>query len=259
MSMDPDLRRKLAALTAERSYSDGAMDLGPSGGDVAFAAALQAIDNTMLPRDLIFSVGATGVTLRVSGRRLRALLRVEGDLATPAGVLDQLLTTAQPDTLAAVGDVMRKLTALPGTLTLTRVSAPALGGASDAGVTVSALSDVWAIDLDAKPPTDIERFCLALGTNLRAMAVIKDGAVVTGLGDDSLLSELKSLWAGEVSEFDPTFAAFKPLESKNMIVSRQGLLPGGELACYVKLHKISILAAISVQSMAEIATAWRHV
>lgn len=257
MSLDPDIRRKLAALTAQRSFSDGAMDLGASGDAVSFAAAVQAIDNTMLPRNLVFSVGPASVTLSVSGRRLRALVDVTGGIPVPEGLLGKLLTATQADDVRAVGAVMQRLVSMEGNLRLARVAASSSGGAADAGVAVSVLCKSWGVDLDAKPPSDIERFCLALGKDLRAMGVIKDGEMNTGLGKENLVAELKQLWAGNVAEFDPTLSAFGISERKNVTVTLEGLLSGGETLCFVKLDKVMIFAAVSPASLGRISAAWR--
>lgn len=256
MSDDSDLLRKLAALTAERKFDGGAMDLGPSGGDTALAEVLQVIDNTMLPRHLVFSVGPTSVTLSVSGRRLRALIAVQGDVSAQPDLHSKLLTVAEPASLMAVGDVLRELTAKHGTLYVTRLAAQSVDGASDTGVSVSQLVGAWDVDLTSKPPTHIEQFCLALGADLLAMAVIKDGNVNAGLGNEVLLAQVKQVWSDHAADFCPGSAMVGAELPNNLIILRQGLITGDADLLFVKLQDISVLSAVSSGKIASVTAAW---
>ncbi len=260
MSPDPDMQRILDALTAERVFVDGAMDLGEAGSDVALAAAIKLIDTIVLPRVLEFRVGDTALSLDIGGRRLRSLVSTEGQLPDLSAAQGHLLSSERSELVAALGAGMRSLILREGRLHVSRhPSQGSDGGAVDGGLSVNALAEAWEIDLDARPPTPIEQFCLTLGQDLKAMLVIKAGAEQTGLGDAALQGTLRALLAGQVAEFDPSFAVFTTADSRHMIFCQQGLLPGGLGLCFVKINEISILSAISVTGIAQIAPIWQSI
>lgn len=260
MNIDAEMQRVLDALTTERVFVDGAMDLGEAGSELALVEAVKLIDTIVLPRVLEFRVGDTSLSLEVGGRRLRCLVSHEGQLPDLRAVRGHLLSGEQPERIAALGAGLRSLILREGRLLVSRHT-PQTGsdGVVDGGLPVSALAEAWEIDLDARPPTPVEQFCLALGQNLKAMLVIKAGAITTGLGDESLQSALKTLWGGQVAGFDPSFAVFAAPVNQDMIFCHCGLLPDDLVLGFVKINEISILAAISVADPGQIAAIWQGI
>jgi len=97
------LARKLAALTATETFQGKAMILCKSGQPAAMSYVLQAIDGTMLLRDVVFSVADQSLTLRISGKRVIGVLAASGDLQVPASALGQPLAADDTATLDLLG------------------------------------------------------------------------------------------------------------------------------------------------------------
>jgi len=254
--MTKDLERKLAALAGEGSFEAGAMQLGPSGDPSAMAAILNAIDDTMLPRHMVFAVGASSVTLSVAGKRLRTVVHASDDLKAPPALVGQLLATDDVDALSQLGNILSALTSGEGTLTLARQVAPAAAGQADAGVAVKTLISLWDVDPDATPPTKYEIFVQNLGSSILSGAEIVGKKLINPVGDAGFISAMETANKGGFAKLRQDHATLLKADSSDQIIVVPGLLPDGAVLCEVKFSVTNMLMAISAEAMPDIAAAW---
>jgi len=133
MSDNPQLTIKLEALIRDAAFEDGTMVLGPAGSPEATELMLLAIDITMLPRDIVFAVGMSFVTLAVSGKRVRQLVEASADIPTE-GLLGRALDREDTAGVQSLAAALQALLSLEGTLTLKRLPLSAAIEAGSAGI-----------------------------------------------------------------------------------------------------------------------------
>ncbi|MCY4335998.1 MAG: hypothetical protein OXC60_15170 [Litoreibacter sp.] len=188
--MTDDLEKKLTALTDPAKFDAGAMVLGPAGTEATSAAMLHAIDNTILPCKIVFSIGASSITLAAGGRRLRSCLEASDDLNAPSDALGTTLSSEEQDALIKTGKLINELLRKDGALLMKRHVESASTGQSDAGVGVKTLAELWGVDLDAAPPTQFEAFETALGDSFIA-SIETDGTARTETRGDASTADTR--------------------------------------------------------------------
>lgn len=254
--MTDDLQRKLATLTGDASFDAGAMQLGPSGDPSAMTAILNAIDDTMLPRHMVFAVGASSVTLSVAGKRLRSVVAATSDLKPAAGLVGQLLATEDEKALSQLEAMLSKLTNAEGTLTLIRKVEPSGAGQADAGVGVKTLMSLWNVDPDAVPPTEFERFAQKLGGLILGGAETDGLSLLNPIGDVKFVNSLETANKDQFAKIRQDHDVIVKIKEKARLLVVPGLLPDEALLCSVIVNDINMLLAVSANSAPEIADAW---
>ena len=253
------LQRKLATLTRDASFDGGAMQLGPSGDPSAMTAILNAIDDTMLPRHMVFAVGASSVTLSVAGKRLRTVVAATDDLQPASGLVGQLLATEDEEALSQLGAMLTKLTSAEGTLTLTRNTEPSATGQADAGVGVSTLISLWNVDPDAVPPTEFERFAQKLGEMILAGAETDGQSLLNPIGDAGFVNALETANKDQFAKIRQDHDAIVKTKNEARLLVVPGLLPDDALLCSIIDNELNMLIAVSANGAPQIAGAWADI
>lgn len=181
---------------------------GPDGSPLG--PVLLEVDETMLPRTLIFERGAARLSLAAGNRRLISIKAVSGPAEAAAGPLIDVPLT-RPD-VALLGKLRDALaSALPGDGPITVRTEPAADGGVDfaAGTTAQALASAWGVDLAPDPaPSDTpaEALDTFLGTApslARAWIRLSSGGVADSGGDAAVLGRLKSFAdSADMAEID---------------------------------------------------------
>lgn len=257
--MTDDLQRKLATLTRDASFDGGAMQLGPSGDPSAMTAILHAIDDTMLPRHMVFAVGASSVTLSVAGKRLRAVVEATKDLKPASGLVGKMLATEDEKALSQLGDMLSQLTSAEGTLTLTRNVEPSATGQADAGVGVTTLISLWSVDPDAVPPTEFERFAQKLGEMILAGGEVDGESLLNPIGDARFVNALETANKDQFAKIRQDHNAIFRTNDKTRLLVVPGLLPDDALLCSFVVNELNMLVAVSANGAPQIAGAWADI
>jgi hypothetical protein len=250
------LKSKLAALINAGDFRDGVMHLGPSGNPAAMALILQAIDNTILQRNMTFSVGTSFVVLNVGGRRLRAFVAASDDLTAPTDLAVKPLSLEDKPALLEIGTLLEKLTIPTGSITLMRSNEPGSAGQPDAGIAIDMLTELWGVDPDAKPPTKHDIFIAALGSDFVASIDIADDGSSNPQGDLAICDLMEGSVLSQVEALELSLPA---LQARPCMAMLEGLLPDGMLTCLVKFDETATLVAVSPNAIAKIAIAWGRI
>ena len=252
MSDDPQLSGKIEALTQDAVFEDGAMVLGPAGAPETTQAMLRSIDMTMLPRDMVFAVGTSFVTLAVSGKRVRHVADTSPDLMAE-GLVGQPVNIDETDAVQSLATVLRALFAVEGVLTVKRQTASTALDAGTAGLGQQDLSKV----LGPAPVAVAGSVSTLMGDLYEVLggyAQIADGAITPVKGDADLAAALEAL--------GPKWAAVSQAHMRlrgtaaDSIVTLDGVLPGGSLAHFVSLKGAQVVMATAEGSLPEVALAW---
>lgn len=255
VKMSDDLKRKLAALTADNVFEKGSLNLGPTEDPAIMAALLGALDNTMMPRHLRFGVGETSVTLHVSGRRLRAMVDIQGIPDVVPDLTGKALSIDEKDDLTRLGDVLVRLVETPGTLTV--IGEPASEGTgSEAGVSVSALAELWEVSLDAQLMSVSERFAYQLQDVILAGGEIDESTVINVAGDPEFVDALQTIDLDDIATFREKYAAIGGERGDHDLVTLPGKLPGDALLSFVSLNETNMLVATAPNSLPQVSRAW---
>ena len=194
------LTQKLTALAAEDEvYVAGARVVSPDSGEVAFAALLREIDNIVLERTLVFTIGDTEISTIVAGRRLRGILDAPADIKGAAKVVGQVLTREEKATLKAAGQFLRALCDGSSRVTVRSKPAQAFGSSADAGILVNDLADIWNVDLDARPAPPLVRFMTANAASLSAYLYLESGRTSAEAAGNT--APLQAMWDDQVTAF----------------------------------------------------------
>lgn len=253
MSDDPQLTGKIGALMRENVFEDGAMVLGQAGSPEVTDAMLDAIDVTMLPRDVRFSVGSSFVTLAVSGKRVRHVTAVSDDLAAE-GLVGQAVNADDAETLKKLGVVLRALGAVDGKMTMARHPSSAALDVGNAGVGLRSLQKALG-PKPVKVTSSVSTLMGDLHDVLAGYAQIEGGTITPVKGAAELaeaLTALESKWA-EVSQ---AHNDLRGRAGKGSIVTLDGVLPDQALAHFVSLKGAQVVMATAKDSLAEVALAW---
>jgi hypothetical protein len=256
MSEKRQLAKKLAALTEDALFEGGAMRLGPGGDREALALILEAIDNTVLPRKLTFTVDGASVTLAVGGRRLSSVLATNGPVKADAKLVGTLLSNSETKALTKVHALLESVVTRNGAVMLTREEAEGRGGQSDTGVGVATLAEAWDIDPYAAALPRAERLIRSLGDDLVAHGRVEDSALKDEQGAPKIIKALTAILPSDilpkVAELDDLHKA----AGNDRCVTLEGLLPEDMLVSFVNVDGDTILLATVSDAWPQISVAW---
>lgn len=255
MSNNRELASKLAALSQQSEIEDGAIQMGDLTGAQMLRAVLEAIDNTMLPRQLVISAGDASAALSVGGRRLRSLIAVTGGLDVPEGLLGKQLTRDDKAELKSVAALLEQL-ATKGRLGVAREAVAQSGGQTDTGVGVTRLVELWGADPYAEPLPIIDGFIAALGDVMLAKKVLLPKGDADAVGAKALLKALDDGWEQGFKAVTEDHAKLYPASVGARCLTKEGLMKGGELVSYVELDDQALLVVTSADSWGKIASVW---
>jgi len=252
MSDDPQLGGKIEALIQDEMFEGGAMVLGPAGAPETTEAMLRAIDMTMLPRDMVFAVGTSFVTLAVSGRRVRHVTDASPDVMGD-GLVGQPVNVDDADHVQTLATALRALFALNGVLTMKRQTASAALDVGAVGIGQRGLGKVLG-PAPAAVTGSVSTLMGDLYDVLGGYAQLADGVITPVKGDADMTAALGALgpkWAA-VSQ------AYTRLRGPgaDRILTLDGVLPGGALAHFVSLKGAQVVIATAHGSLPEVASAW---
>lgn len=253
MTDDSQLTAKVDALIRDEVFEDGAMLLGDAGTPEATSAMLESIDMTMLPRDVVFCVGASFVTLAISGKRVRHVTAASDDLEAQ-DLVGQPVNVDDTDTLQKLASVLRALTALDGKLTMARQPISTALDGGNVGVGLRGLSKV----LGAKPAKVVSSVSTLMGDLhevLGGYAQISDGAITPVKGKAALkkaFSALEAQWA----DLSKAHNKLRGRADQDVLLTLDGVLPNDALGHFVSLKGSQVVMATAKGSLADVAKAW---
>jgi hypothetical protein len=192
------LSEKIAKLAEAPAPAPEGRVLATGADGTTLAAILREVDETVLPRRLIFRRGEGTLTLAAGNRRLISVDTAEGPGAGEAAdILGVALT--QPD-VAMLGQLRVALTAgLPGHDPILVTIAPPTDDKVDfaAGTTAVALASAWGVDIsdpeasETKPADPMDTFFGAAPSLASAWLRITSGEIADAGGDEALLDRLR--------------------------------------------------------------------
>lgn len=229
------------------------MQLGPAKSPTAMAGILQAIDTTILPRLVTFSVDEMSVAFNVGGRRLRACLSASDALKPPKGVVGEALSIDDPKPVQNLGKLLQKLLATEGELTMQRTDALSASDKSDAGIGADSLAEIWGVDLDAEPPSPLEHFIALLGGDLLASVEIDGEAVRNPTGDAAVIMLMEKAILPSLIDLEAQLTAVPD------ILVMDGMLAEDALVALVTLGDVRAMVATAANSYASVASAWSRI
>lgn len=229
MSDQSAIAIKLAALAAKDCpFTDGQRvinhDLPP------LPAILREIDDTVLERTLVFSIGAATVHAVAAGRRLRGIVQISGDAPGKDRVVGVVLSQEDGETLGAVGAILTHLCASAPTITVRSDAVRPLGSSAEAGVSTTVLANAWGVDLDAKPLPPLSRFLTANAAHIIASFYVADGQSPQTTGD---AIALQAIWDVQVIPFRKRHKSVVGKLEGPMLICLEGALDGQPLAMAV--------------------------
>lgn len=196
-----DVRRladRIAQLAASDRAPPGGRRLAPGPDGAPLAPILREIDETVLPKSLVFRRGDAMLTLSAANRRMISLDAAEGPGAKPAqAILGRALT--QPD-VALLGKLRDALTSgLPGKAPIMVVATAPDKNSADfaAGTTAAALASAWGVDLapapspETDPLSELDAFMATAPSLARAWMRLASGIMTEAGGDKALVALLK--------------------------------------------------------------------
>lgn len=229
MSDQTAIATKLAALAAQgEPFKDGHRVI--SHDLPALAAILREIDDTVLERTLVFGIGATAVHAVVAGRRLRGIVEISTELQRMDAVVGQVLSREDPETLAALGAILKQLCATAPNVTVHSAPARALGSSAEAGVSTAVLASAWDIDPAAKPQSPMARLLTANALHITASLHVVDGQPPQTTGD---ATALQTVWGTQVTSFRKRHKSLLGKQDGPMLVCLKNALPDQGLALVV--------------------------
>ncbi|KJZ19163.1 hypothetical protein [Loktanella sp. S4079] len=254
MSDTSTIANKLAALLADNQvFVGGSRIIAQGGAPAPLAAVLNEVDATVMERTLVFGIDDVNVSMIVSGRRLRGIVDVSGNLPEAANVIGKVLSRDEPEILQAAGDLMLLLCASANRVTVRSQPAQPLGASSEAGISANGLAKLWHIDLDAKPVALIERFLTANSADMSAYLYVSNGAVAKTVGDVAMLD---ALWSTQVAEFRKRHRAVHPKkEGPRLICLSEPLGEGTTVAVAVDGNDVGVFSYKPSQ-MPKLISAW---
>lgn len=253
MSDDPQLTGKLDALIQDATFEDGAMVVGPAGTPETTEGMLQAIDVTMLPRDLIFAVGASFITLAVSGKRVRQVTEASADVPTD-GFLGQALDTEDSAGTEALAAALQALNGLKGNLTLKRLPMAAAIEAGAAGIGRGSLGKLLQPEMPHLE-SSISTVMGDLYEVLLGYAQI-EGKTITPVKGDATLAEAFTALEGTWAKVSAEHQRLRTGTDADTLITLDGVLPEGALAHFVTFKGSQVVIATSAGSLAQVAQTW---
>ena len=233
------------------------------GSDALLASLVAEIDETILPRRLIF-VTSTGVELHmaVANRRLQALLSPAPELPGAKDLADVAFIDGQDPNLALLGGLLRGTFEQAQSVRIDARRLQAGAFDPDVGAPSSGLSKAWGVqivEVRAKEPAEIIDFFLNQISDDDAEAWLRiEGENVTDqAGSAERLTEL-----GEQAAvfLDSYFGKFDALFSQDEPATATVVAPdnaGQTAAFFVEIGGLSAFVAAKPARVAALATIWQ--
>ncbi|MEM9427098.1 MAG: hypothetical protein AAGA06_10395 [Pseudomonadota bacterium] len=257
MSEFARLEEKLAKLRQRERAAGEGRKLRGIGADALLAAIVTEIDETILPRRLVFETPAGAVHLAVANRRLQALLPPAPE-AFPAALAGHALPDVEDPAVAALGDalksVLEQVEGLP--VSATRLT-EAFG--SDIGVPAEQLPRVWTVaeSMALRPDETLTQFLSGLDDAVAWLRI--DGEEIAAHGGpeaavEALTAQAAVFLDGYFSKFDVAFR--QPSYSCGTLISPGD---GGATALlFVEIAALSAIISAPSASILSIATTWQR-
>lgn|GEM_PF-3394324 len=252
------LAERIRKLAGSEASSPEGRELPPGPDGSPLAAILREVDETILPRSLVFRRGEGRLVVSAANRRLLMVDTAEGpDAAAATDIVGRPLT--QPD-VALLGRLRDALvSALPGNDPIRVRPAPASGAAGDfaAGTTAVALASAWGIDLataTGNDPADaVEDFLGTAPSLSRAWLRLDAGMVTETGGDQALTARLRDFAdSADMAELD-----MLPDANRSRFIAI-GRAPGdGDCLIFVSDKAEAALLLIPAESLDSARTSWR--
>lgn len=266
MKRDPVLARKIAALTAKDSFDGRALRLGTAGQTDSLTLLLNAVDDTMLQRDAVFAVGASHVTLRVSGKRVQAVLAASDDLAAPADLIDVPLNARAPEAVLQTAQLLERLVRQSGTLTLERRTPASTVTIPDAGVGSQMLARTLAPDeAPAAPPAEqpagqsqspIQLLADACAPVADAFITLANGDVETVSGSEDAIEALQTALDTHWDAFEEAHDPFVGDEENTLLRVLTACAPNGQALVVAILGSDQALGLVHANGVGTVAEGW---
>ncbi|SHG67310.1 hypothetical protein [Marivita hallyeonensis] len=250
------LARKLNALTSQDTFDGKALHLGRSGEPDSLARLLQGIDDTMLERDAVFSVGDISATLRISGKRVHKLVAASDDLNAPTEVLNVPLRSEEPETITRLGEVLKALVEKDGILKIERRLVQGAPEKTGSGVGIQVLSDHWNADPAPRVAAPMDHFLEHVAPHATTLIALTDGEIETVTGDDTAIVQLQEVLGPDWQSFEDEHARFLASDQNiNMrILDRFG--PNGQSLLFSVIDNRQCIALVGTDAVPQIVAAW---
>ncbi len=251
------LEEKLAKLRQrERAVGEG-RKLRGVGADALLAAIVTEIDETILPRRLIFETPGGAVHLAVANRRLQALLAPAPE-TLPEALEGHALPDVEDPALAELGQALKALLADAEAVPVSAIRLTETFG-SDIGVPAEQLPRVWTVaeTVGANPQDVLDRFLSALDPKTVAWLRIQGEEVAAHGGPDEAVAALTEQAAvfldGYFSKFD---VAFREASFACGTLISPGT--GGDTGLlFVEIESLSAIVSAPSADILSIATGWQ--
>lgn len=256
------LENTLAKLRLREMAAGEARKLRGVDNDTLLASLIAEVDETILPRRLIFTTQAGAeVHLAVANRRLQALLSPAPDLAGANDLADVAFVDGQDPNLAVLGGVLRG--AFEGSQIVTIQARRIAAGTFDADVGAPApgLAKVWGVQVveaRVREPSEILDEFLSQITDEDAEAWLRiEGENVTDQGGEAerltQLGEQAAVFLDSYfSKFDALF--FEEGATATVIAPNES---GKAAAIFVEIGGISAFVAAKKGRFAVLAQNWQ--
>lgn len=257
------LENVLVKLLRREKAAGEARKLRGVDGNALLASVVSEIDETILPRRLIFKNGdGTEVHLAVANRRLQALLSPSPEIPGARELADVAILDGQDENLAALGEVLHGLLeqAQPIMIDARRLQAGAFD--ADVGAPSTGLSKAWGVEVvDTRPkvPSEILDLFLSQITDEDAEAWLRiEGENVTDqAGSAERLTDLGEQAAvfldGYFSKFD---VLFSDDGNATATIVAPGA-PGHTAALFVEYAGLSAFVAAKPTRVAALGSLWQ--
>lgn len=258
------LEDKLAKLRQRERIAGEGRRLRGATAEALLAAVVTEIDETILPRNLSFSV-EKGVTvhLSVANRRLQALVApapaLDGiDVAALAG---QPLSDAEDAALGEVKKVLLAAFADAAPVAIQSARPEGAGFPSDVGVPSNILARVWGLaevsGEELSPEDILSRFLSGIAEDAIAWLRIEGEDVTDQGGDAAVLEQLGDHAAVFLDGYFGKFEGLYTEESFALATLVAPVGPGGHGALFVEIGELSAFVAINAERAPDLAALWQ--
>lgn len=263
MSEFTRLENVLVKLRQRERSAGEARKLRGGDGDAFLASVVTEIDETILPRRLIFKVAdGTEVHLAVANRRLQALLSPSPDIADANELADVALADGQDANLAKLGDVLRKVFEQVETVTIDARRLKAGAFDADIGAPSLGLSKAWGVQVvETRPkvPAEVLDYFLSQITDEDAEAWLRiEGENVTDQAGSA--ERLADLGEQAAIFLDGYFSKFDALYADDGAATATVVAPGDAgkgAALFVEFAGLSAFVAAKPARVATLASLWQ--
>ncbi|MEO9823209.1 MAG: hypothetical protein ABJF50_02195 [Paracoccaceae bacterium] len=257
------LENVLAKLRQREKAGGEVRTLRGVGSDALLASLVAEIDETILPRRLIFTTkNGTELHMAVANRRLQSLLSPVPDLPGAKDLADVAFADGQDPNLALLGGMLRGIFEQAETVRIDARRLPAGAYDPDVGAPSGGLSKAWGVqvvEVRVKEPSEIIDFFLNQISDDDAEAWLRiEGENVTDqAGSAERLTELGEQAAvfldGYFSKFDALFSADEAATAT--VVAPEAA--GQTAVLFVEIGGLSAFVAAKTARVAALASSWQ--